>query len=342
MKRLIPLILSLLVITLPACTKQKEEERPHLKVGLVLGGGGAKGAAEIGVLKYIEQAGIPIDYVVGTSIGSIVGGLYCSGVSVEEMDSLFRSQEWLSLFTNRNSRYSSQLFAKENGIDYLFGFVLNDSNKKERDVLDGPGLLHGDSIVSLFTRATGHSEPISFDDLKIPFRCVACDAKTMKEVVFSKGNLPLCMRTSMAIPVVFSPIKMDSMLLIDGGALNNLPVDVCKQMGAEVIIAIDLSQDAEEKKEKKNGWLGELLEDVDLGEHINWLTHRPDNKKYRENLKMVDVYINPDLHEFNVSSFKKKSIETMIQRGEKAGKAAMKKLQALKKRIYEIPSEEQK
>lgn len=173
------------------------------KVALVLGGGGAKGAATVGALKYVEQSGVPIDMIVGTSIGSIVGGMYSLGYRSAQLDSLFRTQEWMRMCV---------------------------------------GSLMGDSIIRVLRNCIGDDYiQVDFDSLPIPFRCVAVDANTMTEVVLKEGDLAQAMRASMAIPVVFKPVKMNGMRLMDGGMLNNLPVDVAKDMGADYVIAIDLT-----------------------------------------------------------------------------------------------------
>lgn len=307
------------------------------KVALVLGGGGAKGAAEVGVLKYIEKSGVPIDLVVGTSIGSIVGGLYCSGVSTSQMESLFLRQDWISLFTDRNTRHSSDFLAEENGVYYVFGFPLYNSNRSiVRD-----GMLRGDSITSLLGRLCGHTEYMHFDNLKIPFRCVSVDLHTMKEVVHDRGVLPECMRASMSIPLAFTTVNQGTNRLIDGGALNNLPVDVAKQLGADIVIAVDLSQDGSDAETASDSWGSSIVNAVtdfvgqfDLGPIANWVVRRPDNKRYQQNLKMVDVYIHPDLSGYNVASFTQSSISEMIRIGERAGKEALSELNKLRWRVY--------
>ena len=245
------------------------------KVALVLGGGGAKGASAVGVLKYVEQSGVPIDMVVGTSIGSIVGGLYAMGQTSEQLDSLFRTRGWADLFT---------------------------------------GSLMGDSIVRTLRDLTGRE--MTFESLQIPFRCVAVDMNKMKEVVLSEGDLAQAMRASMAIPLVFKPVKMDGMRLIDGGVLNNLPVDVARDMGADYVIAVDLTVN---KHEDNSSSLLSLL--------------RPDLKKYQRNCKDADIYLNPNLKGYGAEDFMPTKIAEMIALGEKAGKASLKDMKKLKKRL---------
>lgn len=322
------LLLLCLTANIQAAEPAKKQKR--LKVGLVLGGGGAKGAAEVGVLKYIEQSGIPIDYIAGTSIGSIIGGLYSCGYRSADLDSMFTSQEWISLLLDRNDSLSGKLISKRNGSTYVLGFPI----KKKKghadfeDNYDNAGALKGDSVVALLDRMTRRPDSINFNKLPIPFRCVAVDVTRLKEVELSSGKLSLAMRSSMAIPGAFKPVKRDSMLLIDGGALNNLPVDVVKRMGADVVIAVDLTQNKREARNKKMKHKKSFVASL-----LQWVNKRPDLEKYNENLKQCDVYINPDLKEFSAADFKPEKIQTMIERGEKAGKAALKDLKKLKARL---------
>ena len=271
----------LLMLTVSIGMKADEPAGERLKVGLVLGGGGAKGAAEIGALKVIEEVGIPIDYIAGTSIGSIVGGLYAMGTSSHQLDSLFVNQDWLQLFTN--------------------------------------------NVREFLGRVTHQKH---FHELRIPFRCVAADVNANEEVVMSEGLLCDAMRASMSIPGVFKPVIQNGRMLMDGGLLNNLPVDVVKAMGADVVIAIDLQQKQHKDREFS---LKDLL---GIDGPLNWLVERPDWKKYNANRKAVDVYIHPMLDGFGASDFNKTDIRQMIELGYEAGVKAREELIALKRRIY--------
>lgn len=271
----------LLVLTMSIGMKADEPAGERLKVGLVLGGGGAKGAAEIGALKVIEEVGIPIDYIAGTSIGSIVGGLYAMDVRSRQLDSLFVNQDWLQLFTN--------------------------------------------NVREFLGRVTHQKH---FNELRIPFRCVAADVNANEEVVMSEGLLCDAMRASMSIPGVFKPVIQNGRMLMDGGLLNNLPVDVVKAMGADVVIAIDLQQKQHKDREFS---LKDLL---GIDGPLNWLVERPDWKKYNANRKAVDVYIHPMLDGFGASDFNKTDIRQMIKLGYEAGVKAREELIALKRRIY--------
>lgn len=305
MKRIL-LIISALFTLLPAIAG-----RP--KVGLVLGGGGAKGAAEVGVLKVIEREGIPIDYIAGTSIGSIIGGLYSEGYRADDLDKLFRSQHWLNLLTGRDSTRRGKVYSEDDGVTYLFGFPVKRERKKGRK--HKLGLLRGDAIYDFLDSLNRHSPVKKNPSLqKIPFVCVAYDVEQHREVELDTGNLALNMRASMAIPGGFKPVQMDSMTLVDGGVINNLPVDVVKRMGADIIIAIDLTQNKHDDYQSPFKFL------EGLGGMFDWLANRPDIQKYNENRRSADVYVNPDLKGYGVTSFKPAAIEDMINIGEDTGR----------------------
>ena len=301
-------------------------------VGLVLEGGGAKGAATVGVLKTIEEIGIPIDYIAGTSIGAIVGGLWASGIRSEQLEKLFLSQEWSSLLTDRNDSYKNKAWAEEDGVVYVFGYPIagkgkkdNKDGKKKRKTI---GIVHGDKIVHLLDSVSGFRDSMSFDQIPIPFKCVAFDFSTGSEVVLDHGKLATAMRASMAIPVLFKPVELDSMILVDGGICNNLPVDVVKTMGADVVIAIDLTQNKHQDRKEKNHKKSLSLEGL-----ADWILTRPDRDKYDDNCKVVDVYINPRLDGCDALSFQPDKIKKMIDIGEKTGKKHRKELKRLKKKI---------
>ena len=293
---------------------------PRKKVGLVLGGGGAKGAAEVGVLKVLEEAGIPIDYIAGTSIGAIVGGLYAIGYDAADIDSLYRNQDWLFLLSDQVKRESETFLSKEEREKYIVHIPLS----KERKVSLPTGYVKGQNILNLFSKLTvGYHQVDDFSNLPIPYRCVAVDLVEGKEVVFSSGSLPLAMRASMSIPGVFAPVEWKGKMLVDGGALNNLPVDVAKEMGADVIICVDLSTGWKKKEELKSP-----------SAVVEQLIGMMGQTKYRKNMAEADLYINPSLKGFSAASFQPEAIDTMIQRGELAARQKWGELMDLKKTIY--------
>ena len=293
---------------------------PRKKVGLVLGGGGAKGAAEVGVLKVLEEAGIPIDYIAGTSIGAIVGGLYAIGYDAADIDSLYRNQNWIFLLSDQVKRESETFLSKEEREKYIVHIPLS----KERKVSLPTGYVKGQNILNLFSKLTvGYHQVDDFSNLPIPYRCVAVDLVEGKEVVFSSGSLPLAMRASMSIPGVFAPVEWKGEMLVDGGALNNLPVDVAREMGADVIICVDLSTGWKKKEELKSP-----------SAVVEQLIAMMGQTKYRKNMAEADLYINPSLKGFSAASFQPEAIDTMIQRGELAARQKWEELMDLKKTIY--------
>lgn len=304
---------------------QNNKQRP--KVGLVLGGGGAKGAAHAGALEIIEEVGIPIDYIAGTSIGSIVGGLYACGYRAKDIQEMFHSQEWSSLLTDRHDSLRHRVYGKDkDGVGYVFGFPVHRKGTRKAD--DSKGIIRGDNVIALLDSMLGqYKDSMNFDKLPIPFRCVAANMAKKEEVVFKSGKLSTAMRSSMSIPGVFKAVTIDSLELLDGGMLNNLPVDIVKEMGADIVIAIDLTQNKheDEKSERKNP--------LGIRGMVGWAIERPDLEKYQENRQHADVYINPDLKGYGAASFKQEAIAEMILRGYAAAKKERKALEALRNKL---------
>ena len=161
-----------------------------------------------------------------------------------------------------------------------------------------------------------------FESLRIPFRCVAADIRTAEEVVISEGLVCKGLRASMAIPGIFKPVPQDDYLLVDGGMLNNLPVDICRQMGADIVIAVDLNQgDPQPRKQIDVSSLSGLAGLIGLGGVIEWVTNRPDITKYKANLESADIYISPSLPDYDTTSFGNKNAARMIAAGVSAAKA---------------------
>lgn len=276
------------------------------KVGLVLSGGGAKGVAHIGVLKVMEEAGIPIDYIAGTSMGSIVGGLYAIGYDAGMLDSLVRKQNWPFLLSDRVYRYNLPFSQKETDEKYLVSIPMIGG----RRIRMPAGFISGQNIYNLFSELTiGYHDSLSFSDFPIPFACVAANLVDGKEIILKQGNLPLAMRSSMAIPGVFAPVRLDSLLLVDGGIANNFPTDVGRDMGADIIIGVDVSSDLRKRNE-----LNSILEIVDQ------LTSFMGMTKYEENIGLCNLYIKPDIVPYSAASFEPAAIDTLIRRGEEAAR----------------------
>ena len=218
------------------CIDHENLERPS--IGLVLGGGGARGAAHIGVIRKLEELNIPVDYVAGTSMGALVGALYATGMNADELEQTIGSLDWDDLF-NDDTRRADRPFRRKRDDDLsLFGPKLGVG--KDSSLLPR-GAISGQKISFLFESLVADRAQVNdFDDLPIPFRAVASDIATGEVVVLGKGNLALAMRSSMSVPGVFNPVELDGHLLVDGGITDNLPVDVVRAMGADRLIVVDV------------------------------------------------------------------------------------------------------
>ena len=304
----------------------QETKKSRPTVGVVLSGGGAKGFAHIGALKVLEEAGIPIDYMAGTSMGAIVGGLYAIGYDAHTIDSLVNEQNWRLLLSDDVNRENLPSSLKENQGGYIFSlpYELKIKERKGKVYLP-PGMISGQNIYSLFQNLTiGYQDTLDFNHLPIPFACVAADSRSGKEFVFREGILSEAMRASMAIPGVFSPVEKDSMLLIDGGIINNFPVDVVREMGADIVIGVIFPPD-NKSIEKNRGTVIEVIEQ---------LSHFLIGAEKREmNIADTDILITPDLHPYNMMDFENSAIDSILQRGEQAAREKWEDLMALKKKL---------
>ena len=208
------------------------------RIGLVLGGGGARGAAHVGVLKVLQELRIPIDYVAGTSMGSVVGGLYASGMNAEEIEREIRAMDWDDLFLDDPAREDRTFRRKRDDDLYAFKAKIGVSEGKIKIPL---AYIRGQKFDLMLNRLTLPVVGIDdFDRLPVPFRAVATDLETGKEVVLGKGNLARSIRASLAVPAAFDPVEIDGRLLVDGGLANNVPVSVARSMGADVFIVVDV------------------------------------------------------------------------------------------------------
>lgn len=321
-KRLTMACLAIILLTSAAMAA-----RP--KVGLVFGGGGAKGAAEVGALRAIEQAGIHVDYIAGTSIGSVVGALYAAGYRADELDSLFCHQQWLNLLTDRREDLSREPYRQVRGITYVFGFPILDKNSQSF------GLLRGQVVEQMLDSMLALRGCVEFGCLPIPFRCVATEWRTASEVVLGEGTIPQAVRASIAIPGIFKPSEVGGRQLVDGGMLNNLPVDVVRAMGADVVIAIDLQQERPEAPAGNGLPIADIADMLGLGDLfgfggvIDWVFARPDISRYLANSADADIRISPRLTDQDVSSFGNKNMRRMVNAGYEAAMKQWSRLQAL-------------
>ena len=307
------------LLFIPALLKAQPRPAHRKKVGVVLSGGGAKGMAHIGVLKVIEKAGIPIDYVVGTSMGSIIGGLYSIGYSPEQLDSMVRRQDWTFLLSDKIPRSEQNLSERDASQKYVFSIPFGKGVKAE---VFG-GLIRGQNLANLFSELTiGYHDSINFNKLPIPFACVSENIVNGNEVNFHEGVLATAMRASMAIPGVFTPVRLDSMVLVDGGVVNNYPVNVARAMGADLIIGVDVQSELKPAGELNSA--GAIL-----GQLVNLMGQ----DLYKKNLKETTTYIKVNVEGYSAASFTPSAIDTLIMRGEEAAMAQDSALMALKSQL---------
>ena len=292
------------------------------KVGVVLSGGGAKGTAHIGALKVMEEAGIPIDIIVGTSMGSIIGGLYSIGYTPEQLDSIFMAQDWPALLSDKSKRSAIDLQAREQGSQYILSVPFFE---KPQDLISG-GLIKGRNIGNMLWQLTeGYHDSIDFRKMPIPFACVSQDLVTGKEIVFRSGILPIAIRSSMSIPGVFAPVDTEGMLLIDGGITNNYPVDVALEMGADIIIGVDVQDPLKTAEELKNNVFSQLNQLIDLQRKDRW----------QQSIDSSDVYIKVNVKGYSTASFTTVAIDSLINRGEQAARLKIDTLKAIARKVKE-------
>ena len=327
MKKLLSIIVAVLMISAANAEtggeSQVSHENSHLarkKVGVVLSGGGAKGMAHIGVLKVLEKAGIPVDIVTGTSIGSIVGGLYAIGYNAHSLDSMVRAQDWTYVITDKEDLRKQSLLDRKKATTYLFTTGLTIG---KRDVNAG-GLIKGKNLAELFQKLfVGYTDSLNFtNDLKIPFACVATNIMDNSEIVFHSGRLPQAIRASMSIPAAFSPVRIGDMVLVDGGLKNNYPVDVAREMGADIVIGVTLNGKPK-KAEDIRGTMKIVGQIID----VNCVN------KYDENKAITDLWMNVDPHGYSTASFTSEAIDSLIRYGEEEAMRHWDEIIALKQRI---------
>ena len=313
-------LLACLMVVTQVCAQYSPQPK-RKKVAVVLSGGGAKGVAHIGALKVIEEAGIPIDIITGTSMGSIVGGLYSIGYRADVLDSIVRAQDWNTLLLDREDLSLQRIAEREKQNTYMIstGITL----KKNKGLSATGGIIKGKNLHSLFERLTsGYNDSIDFNTLPIPFACVATDMVTFTEYDFHSGVLPQAMRASMAIPAVFTPVRIGGMVLVDGGMRNNYPADVAREMGADIIIGVAVPD--EDKTAEDLGSTTSILKRI-----VDYNT----KNKYDENVSITDVYIPVNTHNYSAASFNSAAIDTLINRGEEAARGHWDELVALRERI---------
>jgi NTE family protein len=294
------------------------------KIGLVLSGGGAKGLAHIGVLKVIDEAGIKIDYIGGTSMGAIVGGLYAAGYTGKQLDSIFKAADYNAIIQDYTPRNSKNYYEREYNDRYAVSLPFH-KFKVSIPLSLSKGLYNYNSITRL-THEFRHER--DFKKLPIPFICIATDIETGQEVILDHGFLAQAIIASGALPTLYSPVIIEGKYLIDGGVLNNFPVDEVIRMGADIIIGVDVQDELKDRDQ--------LTEATKLLVQISNLQMI---KKMEDKRILTDIYIKPEIGSFSVVSFDK--TPEIIKIGEEAAFSVFEKLKNLssdyKKQVTVLP-----
>ncbi|MEZ9697998.1 patatin-like phospholipase family protein [Vibrio sp. 10N.261.46.E12] len=276
-------------------SQQAEQAHKRPTVAVVLAGGGAKGAAHIGVLKALEEMRIPVDYITGTSMGSYVGGLYATGMSAGEIESFIYTVDWNRGYRDRVNRSERRVRDKE----YEDRYQLNtDLGLGWGEIKARKGVVQGQNMLRILRETTGNLSPLdSFDHLAIPYRSVATDIIELEEVVIDHGHLVDAMMASMSVPGALPPYSLDGRMLVDGGVTNNMPVDVARAMGADIVIAVDISTNYKGKEDFTN-----FLAAAD--QLSNYLVQRS-TQEQAETLTDDDVFLRPDVGQMETTEFDK-------------------------------------
>nr|WP_294934145.1 patatin-like phospholipase family protein [uncultured Flavobacterium sp.] len=307
MKKLLTLFL---VFSLVFSAFAQDQKKP--KIGVVLSGGGAKGLAHIGVLKVLEEAGVEISYIGGTSMGAIIGGLYASGYSAKQLDSIFSVVDADALLQDYTPRTSKNFFEKRNDEVYAVSLPFNKFKVGVPSALSKG--MYNYNLLSRLMNHVRHTR--DFNHLPIPFVCIATDIETGEEVVMRSGVLPKAILASGAFPSLYSPVEIDGRLLIDGGVTNNYPLEEVKKMGADIIIGVDV-QEGLRDREHISGASGVFTQ----------ITNFTMMEKMNEKRKATDIYIKPDIRGFTIFSFDLG--KDIINKGEEAAFAVYEKISKL-------------
>ena len=329
------------------------KERPT--VALVLSGGGAKGAAHVGALKFMEQYRFPVDVVVGTSVGGLLGGFYALGYSPAYLDSLVRNMDWDRTMSDdvdlKYIPYAKRKYAEKFVLSFPFYYGSDDiRNRYQEDVRYAgtgnghlnlsadntdkddmvrrsllsslpSGFLVGQNVENLLSSlSAGHADSTDFFKLPIPFACVATDVVSGRATVWHSGSINTALRSTMSIPGYFAPVRTRGMVLVDGGMRNNFPVDIARDMGADIVIGIDLS-------DAKSGYA-----DIHNIADIVWRgIDMFAEDSFERNIRSVDVRIKPDVTGYNMMSFNSEAIDSLIARGYKAAEERADELDAVRR-----------
>ena len=324
-------IVALTLISFTAYSNDSTTVASRPKVGLVLSGGGAKGAAHIGVIKYLEEAGIPIDYIAGTSMGSIVGGMYAIGYSADEILEIISHVDWGTLISNKVDRqkisYTSKIEAGTQLVTVPFSTKSNEEEFKARVFKNSlpSGLVSGDNLINLFNSlAVGYCDQMDFNDLPIPYICIATNLVNGEGEVLNKGPFTKSMRASMAIPILFDPVKIKGSIYADGGLVTNFPADECRAMGADIVIGVSMSPGLESDPEKLSSLLAQIKQ-------LKEITTDKDFANYH---KKCDIFISPDLKGVGMLSFDAESVARVMRSGYDAAATKEDSFNELKSKLF--------
>lgn len=288
--------------------KHKLSASNEPKLGLVLGGGGARGAAHVGVLKILEQNGIHPDYIVGTNVGAIVGGLYSAGISIQSLEEMFTKKSLMNSYLTVPLKV--RLFAASAfSIPRMFG-------KRGYD-----GLYTGNKLGKFLNKYVPESER-DISDLKIPFGAVALNLLDGKTVTLRSGNLGSALQASCALPILRKPVRLNDGLFVDGGVVNNLPVSEAKNMGADVVIAINLDDSDRKIAEKEFSKIGTVSHRV-VTLHLKNVD--------KEQQKLADIVLHPDVEQIGLMSTSSKDAVNAVEAGERAALDSIDKIRSLLK-----------
>ncbi|MBY0486214.1 MAG: patatin-like phospholipase family protein [Flavobacteriaceae bacterium] len=296
---------------------QDSVKRP--KIGLVLTGGGAKGFAHIGVLKVLEKAGVKIDYIGGTSMGAVVGGLYATGYNASQIDSIFKATNFDELLQDYIPRTSKSFYEKRNDELYAFSLPFNKFSIGVPIALSKG--MYNYNLLTKLTHKVRHVR--DFNKLPIPFLCIATNIETGEQLLLNKGYLPQALLASSAFPTLFSPVEIDGKVLVDGGVTNNYPIDEVKKMGADIIIGVDVQDGLKDRNSLKEAT--RILVQISNLQMIEGM---------KEKVSKTDIYIKPDISNYSVISFDKG--EEIIKKGEEAALVVYDKIKSVAEKNNEF------
>ncbi len=317
-QKTITISLLLFLVFTSAKAQNNSFDKNDQKVGLVLSGGGAKGLAHIGALKVIDSLGVKVDYVAGTSMGAIIGSLYASGYSGEELDSIFKIADFESIITDNLPRASKGFFERNDEEKYVVKLPFDNFKVQLPSALS-----RGHNAYNMLLKLQLHVNEIEdFSKLPIPFFCIATNIETGKQVMLEKGNLTQSVMASGALPSLFQPVEINNQILIDGGVVNNYPIDELRAKGMDIIIGIDVQDSLMDRTELTSA--PDVLLQIN-----NFRTIKDMGVKS----KKTDIYIKPDISNYNLVSFD--AVNELIDLGELAGIERLSQLKRLTKRTSE-------